>query len=77
MAFKSTYNDYTSRKQTIHRNQQPQNRRCTNCSYYRHEDVGYVCARESYNGVIYRMPPPDIAHNKVCSHYYPSPYKKY
>lgn len=77
MAFKQTYKDYTKRNETFKRNQEPVNRRCTNCRYYMFDNGGYICTRDQHEGIVYRMPEPSIARNKVCSHYYGSEYKCY
>ena len=77
MAFKQTRDDHVRRKQTFERNEQPENRRCTNCYYYNFEDGEHICTRDRHEGVTYRMPGPDIAQNKVCSKFYPSSYRRY
>ena len=74
MAFKSTYNDHQRRERTYQSNQRPENACCANCAYYgRDLDMSeWVCRRSQYSeNVVYRMPAPDIARNKVCSQFVP------
>lgn len=77
MAFKHVYESQKREQQTYERNQRPENRCCTNCSYYTHEDGEYICTCDRYKDVIYRMPEPSIARGKVCGNYYPSKYRIY
>lgn len=72
MAFEHVNREKRERTERRERNWRPENRCCTNCSYYKSCDGEWICTLSQYTrGVIYRMPPPSIACNKVCGGYVP------